>query len=222
MLAATGEALLREHSRQGFAREVDHARRRCLGRILLLVVDVDSLDQDLALVDVDIRPDQCIHLRGFALAEHAVAADAGRSGHQDDPRPGEADLSRIDAGVFGQSVELTRWQTDFAVVDLWNGIIRPALVTECMLLWSLHLCRHNWMLDEHGWALVGAALGIFVADRSLLKRANNDPGRVRSACRPGGEALARRFEGLYLAPYSCPAGVATVGYGATFYEDGAA
>jgi len=33
-------------------------------------------------------------------------------------------------------------------------------------------------------------------------------------------ALCRRFEGLYLRPYMCPAGVPTIGYGATFYEDG--
>lgn len=33
-------------------------------------------------------------------------------------------------------------------------------------------------------------------------------------------ALCRRFEGLYLKPYICPAGVPTIGYGATFYEDG--
>lgn len=33
-------------------------------------------------------------------------------------------------------------------------------------------------------------------------------------------ALCKRFEGLYLAPYLCPAGVPTIGYGATFYEDG--
>ena len=33
-------------------------------------------------------------------------------------------------------------------------------------------------------------------------------------------ALARRFEGLYLRPYLCPAGVPTIGYGATYYEDG--
>lgn len=32
--------------------------------------------------------------------------------------------------------------------------------------------------------------------------------------------LARRFEGLYLKPYICPAGVPTIGYGATFYENG--
>ncbi|MDO8960084.1 MAG: lysozyme [Rhodocyclaceae bacterium] len=33
-------------------------------------------------------------------------------------------------------------------------------------------------------------------------------------------ALARRFEGCYLKPYLCPAGVPTIGYGATYYEDG--
>lgn len=35
-------------------------------------------------------------------------------------------------------------------------------------------------------------------------------------------ALARRFEGLFLHPYLCPAGVPTIGYGATYYEDGRA
>lgn len=33
-------------------------------------------------------------------------------------------------------------------------------------------------------------------------------------------ALARRFEGFYPIPYLCPAGVPTIGFGATFYEDG--
>lgn len=32
--------------------------------------------------------------------------------------------------------------------------------------------------------------------------------------------LARRFEGCRLRPYLCPAGVATIFYGATFYQDG--
>ncbi len=35
-------------------------------------------------------------------------------------------------------------------------------------------------------------------------------------------ALARRFEGFYSKPYLCPAGVPTIGYGATYYEDGRA
>lgn len=33
-------------------------------------------------------------------------------------------------------------------------------------------------------------------------------------------ALCRRFEGVYLRPYACPAGVPTIGIGSTAYEDG--
>jgi lysozyme len=33
-------------------------------------------------------------------------------------------------------------------------------------------------------------------------------------------ALARRFEGLFLLPYLCPASVPSIGYGATYYENG--
>lgn len=33
-------------------------------------------------------------------------------------------------------------------------------------------------------------------------------------------ALARHFEGCYLRPYLCPAGVPTIGYGATYYQTG--
>lgn len=35
-------------------------------------------------------------------------------------------------------------------------------------------------------------------------------------------ALCRRFEGFYARPYLCPAGVPTIGYGATYYADGRA
>lgn len=34
------------------------------------------------------------------------------------------------------------------------------------------------------------------------------------------ESLCKHFEGLKLAPYLCPAGVPTIGYGSTYYPDG--
>lgn len=34
--------------------------------------------------------------------------------------------------------------------------------------------------------------------------------------------LCRRFEGLRLKPYMCPAGIPTIGYGSTRYADGKA
>lgn len=37
-----------------------------------------------------------------------------------------------------------------------------------------------------------------------------------------GNELIKRFEGLRLSPYLCPAGVATIGFGSTYYEDGTA
>jgi hypothetical protein len=82
----------------------------------------------------------------------------------------DADLSKIDADMFGQAVALTGKLSGFAIVDIWNGVIRPALASLCMALVVLHFYRHNWTLDEQGWALVGASLGIFVADRALFKR----------------------------------------------------
>lgn len=82
----------------------------------------------------------------------------------------DADLAKIDADIFGQAVAMTGQLTGFALVDVWNGIIRPALATLCMGLVALHFWRHDWTLDEQGWALVGASLGIFVADRTLFKR----------------------------------------------------
>lgn len=33
-------------------------------------------------------------------------------------------------------------------------------------------------------------------------------------------AMCKHFEGLFLKPYLCPAGVWTIGYGSTYYEDG--
>jgi len=33
-------------------------------------------------------------------------------------------------------------------------------------------------------------------------------------------SLCHRFEGLRLKPYLCPAGIPTIGYGSTYYEDG--
>ncbi|HET8871837.1 MAG TPA: lysozyme [Aquabacterium sp.] len=35
-------------------------------------------------------------------------------------------------------------------------------------------------------------------------------------------SVARRFEGFYPSPYLCPAGVPSIGYGSTHYEDGTA
>lgn len=64
-------------------------------------------------------------------------------------------------------------------------------------------------------------------DAGLLARAASfmTGGTAEPAALPGSpvdlaKAVIRHFEGLYLTPYLCPAGVPSIGYGATFYEDG--
>ena len=41
-----------------------------------------------------------------------------------------------------------------------------------------------------------------------------------TTCSDAGINLIKQFEGLSLKPYLCPAKVPTIGYGATFYENG--
>lgn len=82
----------------------------------------------------------------------------------------EGKVDEITAGAWQQAVAATSARTGIWLVDLWNGIIRPALATMCAALVALHFYRAGWVLDEQGWSLVGAVLGIYVADRTLFKR----------------------------------------------------
>lgn len=68
-------------------------------------------------------------------------------------------------------------------------------------------------------------------DANLLERALQAIGRPAPAQEGGDDLdlaltlaadLCRRFEGQRLKPYLCPAGVPTIGYGATRYPDGRA
>lgn len=81
----------------------------------------------------------------------------------------EADLGHLDAMAFGTAVELTGKASGNWFVDAWNGAIRPGLATTCILLVTaseLALIH----LSDNAWQLAGAALGIYIADRTLFKR----------------------------------------------------
>lgn len=82
----------------------------------------------------------------------------------------EADVSRIDADAFSKAVEGVSKQTGYAVIDIWKGAIQPLLATICIALVVLHFHTKDWVLDDRGWELVGAVLGLFVADRLLFRR----------------------------------------------------
>ena len=83
---------------------------------------------------------------------------------------GEQDVARAEANAWEDAVKSIGRQSGIWVVDLWNGIIRPMLATICTALVVLHFWRAGWVLDEQGWSILGAALGLYLADRTLAKR----------------------------------------------------
>jgi hypothetical protein len=83
---------------------------------------------------------------------------------------GQQVMDQIDAEAFKQASDNTWRLTGIFLVDLWNGLIRPVGATVFLGMIVLHYYKAQWVLDETGWAMAGAFLGIYVADRSLMKR----------------------------------------------------
>lgn len=81
----------------------------------------------------------------------------------------EADVERTLADAWASAVDATSKATGVRWVDAWNQVIRPAVATWSVAMITGHYAG-AWVLDENGWALAGAALGIYLADRALFKR----------------------------------------------------
>lgn len=81
----------------------------------------------------------------------------------------QAAIAEIDEQTWRSSSESTGRTTGVKVVDIWNGVIRPAGAT-----WALLMVTANYAglikLDDYGWSLCGAWLGLYVASRDLFKR----------------------------------------------------
>lgn len=82
----------------------------------------------------------------------------------------EADVATTEAAAFARAMDSAFKPTGYAVVDVWNGVIRPAAATIALMLWCLKLNSQNWRMEDWDVALAGMVLGFFFADRSLGKR----------------------------------------------------
>jgi hypothetical protein len=81
----------------------------------------------------------------------------------------EADLSRLEGEGWLEAVKATGRAVGVVWVDAWNAVIRPAVATWAVAMITAHYL-HWIVLDDNGWSLAGAALGIYLADRTLFKR----------------------------------------------------
>ena len=81
----------------------------------------------------------------------------------------EAALGQIEAEGWLAAVKATALQTGIAWVDAWNATIRPGVATWSVIMLTLGEFGLI-VLSENTIALAGCALGIYLADRSLMKR----------------------------------------------------
>jgi hypothetical protein len=82
----------------------------------------------------------------------------------------EAAINEIEAAGWLEAVKATAIKTGVAWVDSWNAVIRPGVATWAIGMMTLAEIGAISQLSEQTWAICGAALGIYLADRSLFKR----------------------------------------------------
>jgi hypothetical protein len=106
-------------------------------------------------------------------AQHARNLEAVRLqaelGQKEIALKSAAAVDEIQMGAWATAVAGTTKVIGIAWVDAWNQAIRPALAT-----WSVVMVTLNYagliVLDDAGWGLCGAAIGLFLGERISLKR----------------------------------------------------
>ena len=81
----------------------------------------------------------------------------------------EADIGKLEVEGWVAAVKATTIVTGIKFVDGWNATIRPGVATWAVLMISAS--EFEWIiLSEFAGSVASAALGIYLADRSLGKR----------------------------------------------------
>jgi len=81
----------------------------------------------------------------------------------------EADLALREMDAWGKAVASAVDPSDQSAVGQWVKAIRPAAASIALILWALALYRTGLVMSAWDRELVGAILGFFFADRSLVK-----------------------------------------------------
>lgn len=82
----------------------------------------------------------------------------------------EAAVDQIESSAWAQAVADVGKPTGIRFLDLWNGSIRPALASIAMAVVLFEIVKNGFALSDWDRELVGAILGIYVADRHLAKQ----------------------------------------------------
>lgn len=111
---------------------------------------------------------------GFAAAQHARNLEAIKV--QADLQvkvievQAQSALDQIDAATFLEGVKATTVRTGVKWVDAWNAVIRPGVASWAVLMLTLEALAWITALNESTASVCFAALGLYLADRTLAKR----------------------------------------------------
>lgn len=82
----------------------------------------------------------------------------------------DAAIQKTEADAWLQAVRDVGRQTGIKFLDIWNGAVRPLLATLAIGVVVAEIAKNGFVLTDWDRELVAAILGIYVADRTLVKR----------------------------------------------------
>lgn len=82
----------------------------------------------------------------------------------------DADIMRSDVEAWANAVADVGKTTGIKIIDIWNGVIRPLLATMALIVVVGEVVQNGFNLNDWDRELVGAILGLYVADRALAHR----------------------------------------------------
>lgn len=81
----------------------------------------------------------------------------------------EANVSEMESTAWLEAVKSTTRTVGIVWVDAWNATIRPGVATWAIVMMTLGELR-LMTLSENTLSIASVALGIYLADRNLMKR----------------------------------------------------
>lgn len=136
--------------------------RAIWGEVAAFVTKRQDHQQELALMAMQQRTDAQRHSQQVEM----IRIEAERQ-VQVIRVQGDADVARIESDAWLDAVRATSRPSGVRWVDGWNGAIRPGLATLAGTLIVGDFVSGGYVLSDAGWAIVSAALGVFLADRAL-------------------------------------------------------
>ena len=139
--------------------------RMVWGEISAWLTKRQDHSQELDRIKLQAESEAAAHTRNLETIK--AQADAGVKVIE---MQSSSNVKSIETDAWLEAVKGTTKSVGVKWIDAWNGIIRPAVATWAVIIITVHYANHGWVLDDNGWGLCGAALGIYLADRALFKR----------------------------------------------------